>query len=71
MYSQDGIGIGWNNNAKILKKNDRVWECPTLGFLILSNALFLESKIEKKKDNAKVDIVGGRTEGHFSCEDFP
>ena len=49
MCGQDGIGIGWKNKVKILKKNDRVYKCPTLGFLILSNALFLESKIEKKK----------------------
>ena len=49
MCGQDGIGIGWKNKVKILKKNDHVYKCPTLGFLILSNALFLESKIEKKK----------------------
>ena len=32
-----------------------------LGFLILSNALFLESKIEENNVNAKVDKVEART----------
>ena len=43
---------------------------PSYAFLFLSNTLFLESKIEEKNDNAKVDKVGGRTvtEGTFcSC----
>ena len=61
MCGQDDIGIGWKNSVKILKKNDHC-ECPTLGFLILSNAVFLESKSEKKNDNAKVDEVGGTVE---------
>ena len=49
MRGRDDIGIGWKNNVTKLKKKI-VLECPTLlGFLILSNALFLESKIEKKE----------------------
>ena len=34
---------------------------PFKGSLILSNALFLESKIEEKNVNAKVDKVEART----------
>ena len=49
-----------------------LWDAPSYAFLIklfLSNTFFLESKIEEKNDNAKVDKVGDRTgtEGAFSC----
>ena len=62
MHGQDGIGTGWKNYVKRLK--DIVFENATdcaLGFLILSNALFLESKIEEKNVNNKVDKVEART----------
>ena len=41
---------------------------PMLSYFYQNNTLFLESKIEEKNDNAKVDKVGdrSRTEGAFT-----
>ena len=60
MHGQDGIGTGWKNYVKRLKENENATDC-ALGFLIFSNALFLESKIEEKNVKAKVDKVEART----------
>lgn len=71
MCGQNGIDIVWKNNVKKLKAIVFVNATPGVFFYkkVLPKSLILESKIENKNDDDKVDKLGGRTgtEGPFSC----
>ena len=58
MHGQDGIGTGWKNNVKKLKKKMYLrMHCPRLSYVIKYTFL---RKQNCKKNNAKVAKVGGR-----------